>query len=65
MNYHVSFEFPDLPGGRMYQSVESVEASGPLTAANRAFAIVKKRPALVGRRVGKRIKVTIVQIDDQ
>jgi hypothetical protein len=64
MKYHVSFELPDLPGGRMYHSVDSVEASGPLVAANRAFAIVKKRPAMAGRKVGKRIKITIVQIEE-
>jgi len=64
VKYHVSFELPDLPGGRMYHTVDSVEASGPMIAASRALSIVKKRPAMAGRMVGRRIKVTIVQIDE-
>lgn len=59
--YHVEFEFPDLPGGRMYQSAD-VQANDMGTAANRALKIVRKKPALRGRQIGRRAKITVVEV---
>lgn len=59
--YHVEFEFPDLPGGRMYQSAD-VQANDIGTAANRALKIVRKKPALRGRQIGRRAKITLIEI---
>lgn len=60
--YIVDFKLPQLAAKSYWQSTE-VEASNVGLAINRAWAIVKKRPAVKGRRI-KEATITVRQDGD-
>ena len=49
-NWNITFKLPELPASRYYQAV-TVKASNLGLAINRAWAEVKKRQHVKGRRV--------------
>lgn len=58
-NWIVDFKLPQLSASHYWFSVE-VEASNVGLAVNRAWAEVKKRPAVKGRRI-KDAQITVKQ----
>jgi hypothetical protein len=49
-NWNVTFKLPQLVAHRAWQSTDVVAANFGL-AVNRAWAVVKKRPEVKGRRI--------------
>lgn len=58
--FYVSFEFLNLPGGVMYQTVQ-VDATNLGMACHVAFQEVKKRPGIKGRQIHD-AKMKVVEI---
>lgn len=59
--FAVTYTFPEMPGGRMYQST-IVEATNLGMAAHKGFQSIKSRPEMKGRRLST-AKVTIATVN--
>jgi hypothetical protein len=58
--FYVEYEFPELPGGVMYQNVR-IEASDIGLACHRGLKEIRKRKGVKGRRIST-AKVRVVEL---
>jgi len=60
--YSVNFKLREVPASKYYQSA-TVEASNVGLAVNRAWAEVKKRDGIKGKRI-KNVDISVYQLED-